>query len=232
MTRFKSWRYAMDHADSSETQVSTIDLQAVDAEQRVNLIRISAIASFYLIHLWHMSVPSLSEGTAGMLGLEAGQSVPAGVHLSVTLLCLGWLMQAFAVHLMIAHRRVSNGLVTAVTVGDFVWLTAILCLSSGPAGPMVSGYFLILMLTGVRFNLRLVRVATVVAAFSYLVLLGVTRWPLGIVEEIGLKTVPRYHQVMILVAIILSGVIVGQIVRHAYLIADAINQSPTTTEGT
>ena len=222
----------MDHADNSETQVSTIDLQAVDAEQRVNLIRISAIASFYLIHLWHVSVPSLSEGTAGMLGLEAGQSVPAGVHLSVTLLCLGWLMQAFAVHLMIAQRRVSNGLVTAVTVGDFAWLTAILCLSSGPAGPMVSGYFLILMLTGVRFNLRLVRVATVVAALSYLVLLGVTRWPFGIVEEIGLKTIPRYHQVMMLVAIILAGVIVGQIVRHAYLIAGAINQSPTTTEGT
>ncbi len=213
--------------ENSETQISTIDLQAIDAEQRVNLIRISAIASFYLIHLWHVSAPSLSEGTAALLGFESGQSVPPNVHICVTVLCLGWLMQAFAVHLMIAQRRVSNLLATATTLGDLGWLTAILCLSSGPGGPMVAGYFLIIMLTGVRFNLRLVRIATVAAAFSYLVLLGVTRWPFGIVEQIGLETVPRYHQLMMLVAIILSGVIVGQIVRHAYLIAEAINQTPT-----
>ena len=216
----------MDSSSNLETKLSTVDLQAVDAEQRVNLVRISAIAGFYLIHLWHVASPSLGDNAAGALGFEAGQSVPASVHLSITILSLGWLMQAFAVHLMIAQRRVSNSLVTAVTLGDFSWLTAILCLSSGPAGPMVAGYFLIIMLSGVRFNLRLVRISTVAAAVSYVVLLGVTRWPFGIVKEIGLESVPRYHQLMMLVAIILSGIIVGQIVRHAYQIGGAISQSP------
>ncbi len=151
----------MDLSGNSDSQIPTIDWQAIDAEQRVNLIRISAIAGFYLIHLWHVASPVLGAATASVLGFEAGNAVPANVHLSVTLLCLGWLMQSFAVHLMIAQRRVSNGLVTAVTLGDLGWLTAILCLSSGPAGPMVAGYFLIIILTGLRFDLRLVRITTV-----------------------------------------------------------------------
>ena len=128
---------------------------------------------------------------------------------------------------MISQHRVPGWVAITTTLGDLGCLTAVLCLSTGPAGPMVAGYFLIIMLSGVRFDLRLVRITTVCAALFYLVLLGVARWPFGIAKEIGLETVPRYHQLMILVAIIFSGVIVGQIVRHAYLIPE----SPQTSDG-
>lgn len=215
----------MDESGNSQQQTSTFDLRLIDAEQRVNWIRISAIACFYLIHLWHVSAPGLNEAIANGIGFDPDQTVSANVHLSVTVLCFGWLMQAFAVHLMIAQRRVSTWFVTATTIGDLAWLTAILGLSSGPAGPLVAGYFLIIMLTGVRFDLRLVRITTVMAMLAYLVLLGIARWPGGIVKEIELETVPRYHQFMILVAIMISGVIIGQVVRHAYLIADSMQLS-------
>jgi hypothetical protein len=221
----------MNESGNAQPQNSTLDLRLIDAEQRVNLIRISAIACFYLIHLWHVSAPGLSETMSNAIGFDADKTVSANVHLAVTVLCFGWLMQAFAVHLMIAQRRMNTWFVTVTTLGDLAWLTAILCLSSGPAGPLVAGYFLIIMLTGLRFDLRLVRITTVVAMMAYLVLLGVARWPFGIVKEIGLETVPRYHQFMILVALLISGVIVGQIVRRAYLIADSM-QLPTNQEGT
>ena len=133
-------------------------------------------------------------------------------------------MVAFIVHFLVDQRKVSDRLTLWSTLADIALLTAILSVSSGPAGPMVAGYFLILMLTGLRFNLRLVRIATVAAAIGYLTVLAVSRWPQGILENNELTTVPRYHQVMILVAIIISGVIMGQIVRHAYAVcADSLS---------
>lgn len=208
-----------------ENQIAIDDWQAVDAERRVNLIRISAITGFYLIHLWHVSASNLGESASAIIGFDVNKPVSSSVHLSVTVLCLGWLMQALAVHLMVAQRRVPEWFVTLGTLGDIVWLTAALCFSSGPGGPMVAGYFLIIMLSGVRFNLRLVRITTVGAILGYLVLLGVARWPVGIIKEIGIETVPRYHQVMVLVAILFSGVIIGQIVRRAWLLPQSSDHS-------
>ncbi|MEQ1906692.1 MAG: hypothetical protein ABL888_21075 [Pirellulaceae bacterium] len=195
----------------------------VAAELRVNLIRIISISAFYLIHLWNYLAPKLGAAVSGFIGLgDVTVSFPR--HIAVTTLCLAWLMVAFIVHFLIDQRKVSDRLTLWSTLADIALLTAILSVSSGPAGPMVAGFFLILMLTGLRFNLRLVRIATVAAAIGYLTVLAVSRWPQGILENNELTTVPRYHQVMILVAIIISGVIMGQIVRHAYAVcADSLS---------
>jgi hypothetical protein len=110
----------------------------------------------------------------------------------------------------------------AVTLGDLAWLTALLTLSTGPRSAMVAGYFLILIATGLRFDLRLVRWSTVAAIVAYLTLLGAAKWPSGLLKDVALESVPRHHQLMVLLALLFSGILIGQIVRHGYAIADEI----------
>jgi hypothetical protein len=63
-------------------------------------------------------------------------------------------------------------------------------------------------------NLPLVRVATCGAMVGYLVLLGYAKWP----ERFGRGTVdvrvPRHEQLMVLAALALAGIMLGQIVRR------------------
>ena len=197
--------------------------RAVDAELRVNTVRILAIAGFYAIHSLHYYAPRLG-ASVDWLGFDSAKSLPESAHLAVTVLALGWLMQAFAVHFMLQQRRAPDWLATATTLGDLVWLTAILTLSTGPGSPMVAGYFLILITTGLRFNLRLVRVSTLATVAAYLLLLGAAKWPRGLLKQVDLETVPRHQQLMIVLALIFSGLLIGQIVRHGYAIADEISQ--------
>lgn len=198
------------------------DWRALDAEARVNLVRIAAIAGFYAVHLLHVYGPDWNSSLTTAIGFDSTTRVANLVHVSVTALVLGWLMQAFGVHFLLQQQRLIVGSITATTLGDLFWLTAILCLSTGPAGPMVAGYFLIIMLAGLRFDLRLVRITTIAAIVSYLVLLGVVKWPIGLMKEIAIESVPRHHQIMIVVALLFAGIITGQTVRHAYAIARRI----------
>jgi hypothetical protein len=87
---------------------------------------------------------------------------------------------------------------------------------------MVAGYFLILIATGLRFDLRLVRRATACSIVAYLVLLGAAKWPRGLLMEVALDSVPRHHQVMVVLALLFAGIFIGQTVRHGYAIADEI----------
>jgi len=192
---------------------------SLDTEQRVNVIRIAAIALFYLVHLWHVSAPRLGETAASIIGFDINQPVSSNVHIVVTILCLGWLMQAFAIHFL-AERELSERAILLTCMADLVWLTSILCCSTGPVGPLVAGYFLIIMLSALRLDLRLIRATTIGAVGGYLVLLGAARWPMGLLKEVNLSTVPRYHQLMTVLALIFAGVIMDRLVRKAYDASD------------
>ena len=206
---------AKSEATTSPTDI--FDLQAIAAERRVNIVRVAAIVVFYLVHFLRVNGPRFSE-LFPSLNLNFGSQVPMVVHVCVSVLCFGWLMQCVLVYQHTNRDRISDWLGVYVTLGDLGWLTALLCMSTGPASPMVSGYFLIIMLTGIRFDLRLTRIATVAAGLSYLFLLGAARWPFGLLREIKLESVSRFHQIVTVVSIVLAGIIVGQIVRHAYQI--------------
>lgn len=214
----------------SPPDLSVFDLQTISAERRVNFLRIAAIAVFYLIHVVRVTVPKFNE-LFPSLAFEMGSTVPHQVHISVSVLCLGWLLQCFLVHYQLNQRVISPYFGIYVTLGDLAWLTALLCLSSGATSAMVAGYLLIIMLAGMRFDLRLIRITTIAAGLCYLFLLGATRWPVGLLKEIELGTVSRFHQVMTLVAIVLSGFIMGQVVRHAYLIGRMAMENLEPHEG-
>src|SRR5262249_57869020 len=83
--------------------------------------------------------------------------------------------------------------------------------AKGPASPLVVGYFLLLALASLRFSLGLIWFATGLSMGSYLVLLGYARWVTSRKEEM---TVPRYYQVLFLIALGLTGIILGQVIRR------------------
>lgn len=213
-----------DTAGWQPSDLPPVEERALQAEIRVNLIRAMAIAGFYLIHLLHVMAPGWGSDTASWIGF--GAVVDPKVHIAVSLLCLGWLMQAFSVHLLVAQRQVGDVFALASTLGDLAWMTAILSFSTGPAGPMVLGYFLIIMLAGLRFNLRLIRVTTVGAIVAYAILLGVARWPAGLIGTLELQTVPRYQQLMVALGLAVAGIIMGQMVRMAW----AFSATPSTSK--
>jgi hypothetical protein len=73
----------------------------------------------------------------------------------------------------------------------------------------VAVYFLILALTTLRFNVALVRFATAGALIGYLVVLGHARW--FATRDVQ---VPRYHEVMVMLSLALTGITLGQAVRR------------------
>lgn len=87
-------------------------------------------------------------------------------------------------------------------------LTCVLCVSNGPRSPLVVAYFLIVALAALRFSLPLVRLATTGSMLGYLAVLGHAKW--FAVRDLR---VPRYHEVMFLLALALTGITIGQVLR-------------------
>ncbi len=201
----------METADSNQQKRSHWLPAAADV--RGNLVRMIAILGFYSIHLLNVYLPSPSESTMRSAVGIPGSTVSNTVHIVVSILVFAWLIQALGIHLAAMTKPFSRRIAMAVIVGDIIWLTAALCFSTGAAGPMVAGYFLIIGLAALRLDLWLIRWATVATTFGYLFVLGATRWPIGLLKEFQIEAVPRYHQLMTIVALGLMGVVIGQVVR-------------------
>lgn len=190
-----------------------------ESEVRVNLIRIAAVGVFYAVHLVHQVAASGNHRIFAVLGLDAGTVLPKPNHVAVTCLALAWVMLALFIHSLLLARRFPRWLMYVSTGGDILLLTGVLALTSGARSPLVAGYFLIVMMAGLRLDLWLVRATAAGTLIGYLVLLGSSRWPVGLAKLNELPTVPRYHQLMVVAALSLSGVVVGQWIRHARRLA-------------
>lgn len=191
--------------------------QQYDAELRVNLVRILSIGVFYLIHLANHSLPRADawlRSTIQLPPLPIDDRLGDSRHYAVTALAFAWLMLALVIHTLLRNRTFPHWLPAVSVAADSLLLTAILLLSSGAASPLVSGYYLIIVMAGLRYDLRLVRGTAICTLAGYLFVLGATRWPMGILEQQPLPTVPRYHQLMMMSAMILLAVTVGQMVRQ------------------
>src|SRR5262249_38374414 len=103
------------------------------------------------------------------------------------------------------------------TCCDVVLLTTILTVADGPRSPLVVGYFLVIVGSALRLQLRLVWCATIGSMAGYLFLLGYARW---FAPESRDLTVPRYQQLIMLVALAMTGIILGQVVRRVRAMAE------------
>jgi hypothetical protein len=75
---------------------------------------------------------------------------------------------------------------------------------------MVVGYFLVIAVASLRFSLRLIWLATAGSALGYLFILGYDRW----YRPGEMPPLPRHEQLIVLVAIGLTGIVLGQVVRR------------------
>lgn len=195
--------------------------QQYEGEARANLLRIIAIGTFYVIHLWNYfsSLGRLPDW--GFLQLAEAGEIDRRFHVMVTLLALAWIAMAAAIHLSLRARVFPGWLPAASTVADVLFLTGVLCISSGPRSPLVVGYFLVIALSALRFSLPLVRIATVSALFGYVGVLGSAKWPtaFGLASEVDF-TVPRFHQLVVLAGLALTGIVVGQVIRRVRRLAE------------
>jgi hypothetical protein len=189
------------------------------AEIRVNVLRICAIAMFYLLHLAG-SWPGNAGSWLSLLQFNQTRELSPQRHLAITVLVGAWVLWSLTVHVLLLDRVFPRRLPVLSICLDSLFLTAVLICGSGAASPLVCGYFLIVMMAGLRLNLSWVRLATGCCVLGYLVVLGCSRWPQGFLLQDPLPTVPRYHQIMVCLAIVISGVIVGQMVRHVRQIAE------------
>lgn len=181
--------------------------QEYEGEGRTNLLRVVAIAAFYLVEL------------ANYHGIDLGiVQIPRvrdrHFHLAVTALAVAWTMVGLAVHTCLRRQFFPAALKFVSTGCDLALLTCVLIVAEGPRSPLVSAYFLVIALATLRFSQRLVRFATAGAMAGYLTLLGYAAW--FATRDIR---VPRYHEAIVLLALALTGITLGQTIRRVRAIA-------------
>ncbi|MCX5797078.1 MAG: hypothetical protein NTY77_16420 [Elusimicrobia bacterium] len=182
--------------------------QEYEGESRANLLRICAIAAFYAVELVNyrgLDLPGLH--------MPRVAGVDWSFHLAMTVLAGAWALTGWAV-LVLLRARVFPGLLKfASTACDLAYLTAILLIADGPRSPLAVAYFPLLALAGLRFDLALVRFATIGAGLGYAVLLMHSAWlrPATLV--------PRYFAVTFILALGFTGIWLGQIIRRTRALA-------------
>jgi hypothetical protein len=185
--------------------------QQLDGEYRANYLRILSVVGFYLVHLIQHYRP--------WGWMDDGLPASRNFHLAVTVIAAVWLLMAFAIELSLRQHLFPKGMMYLTTGMDFILLTAAVCLGNGQASPLVLGYLLIIVMSGTRFSLPLVQCATCSALFAYLFLMTVGKWP-ALMGGRQIETIPRYAQLMTLLAIGIAGIIVGQLIRRFRVMAD------------
>jgi hypothetical protein len=183
--------------------------QEFASESRVNLIRVVAIGVFYSIQLYQFNFATIAEPQ-----LDAATRF----HNQATLLSTAWFAMAIAIWFCLTIRWIPGYLKYITTLGDLILLTAVLSIGAGASSPLTYVYFPIVVLAGLRFDLWLVRVSTVVACICYVGLLALASPDWYGSPEISLQNVSRTTQLIFLTALILTGVTLGQIARRAQVL--------------
>lgn len=170
--------------------------QEFEGESRANLLRVAGIAFFYLVELLNRA------------------NVPPPFHSAVTALAAAWLLTAWAVFVCLKRRVFPFAMKYLSTGADLLLFTCLLLLADGPRSPLVAGYFFILCLAALRFSVPLVRFATAGAVISYVVVFRQALWMRPSVA------VTRTSELIVLLALVLCGVTLGQILRRVRAFAE------------
>jgi hypothetical protein len=177
--------------------------QEYGGEARANLLRLAAVAAFYAIELINYYGVDL-----GFIQLPKVSD--AAFHRTVTAIAAAWGLLGVGVHVWLRMHLMPEALKYVATGLDAVLLTLLLMVADGPRSPLVAGFFLIPAAATLRFRLRLVWFATVAAMLGYVWLLGWAIW----IQSVRDVRVPRYHELIFLTALAMSGIIQGQVIRR------------------
>jgi len=184
-----------------------------EGEGRANLLRLIGITAFYAVEL--VNYYGLNVGI-----IQMPVVVNRAFHLAVTVLVVAWAMLCVSVLHCRRQGILPFWLKFVATGADLLLLTTILALADGPRSPIVVAYFLVICLASLRFSLRLIWFATGGAIAGYLFLLGFARWGSIPGWEKPDMTLPRYSQLIFVLALLLTGIVLGQVIRRVRCLAD------------
>lgn len=174
--------------------------QEYAGERRANLLRTIAIGAFYAVQLINFYV--FEDGSEGALVF----------HKAVTSLAVAWALVALCITLCLRNRVFPASLKFLSTACDIALLTALALASEAKANsPLVYVYFVIVLLAGLRFSLPLVWCATIGSMLAYLALVGMSD-PTWFDADHAIRPV---EQLIVHLSLALTGILLGQIVRHA-----------------
>lgn len=180
--------------------------QEYRSEEIVNILRMVCIIIFYLVEL--INFHGLKVGP-----VEFNKVVNLEFHKWVSLLAYSW--GGLAVGIFFSLRRgIFPAFFKYLTTGmDLVLLTALLLLAEGAKSPLIVCFFLVILLSGIRMNLYLVRFSALGAILSYWFLNEYSRWR-------DLPLPPPFHLLIFTSALALAGIILGQLVRQIRSISE------------
>jgi hypothetical protein len=187
-------------------------LEGWAGEVRVNVIRLAAIVAFYGHHLINAFL------------LSDDPRIRGRYHAAVTAAVLAWGALVLLLHACLSRRWVPPGLKYFATTVDLVLITSMLALTGdGPKSPLVVLYFLVIAAAPLRLSMGLAYMATLGAIAGYLFLLGhYAYWLVGYENyyaDAALR-IPRTHQVVMVLALGVAGIVSGQVVRQARRVAE------------
>jgi hypothetical protein len=185
--------------------------QEYEGEARANLLRTIGIGAFYIIELMNHGVQ--------IGAMQLPQVVDDRFHQAMTALAVAWTMVALLTLVCLRTHVFPAALKFATTACDVALLTAVLIIAEGPRSPLVVGYFLIIALAALRLSLRLVWLGTIGSLAGYVFLLGYVKF-YATAEHAATMSVPRYYQLIVLVALALEGIILGQVIRRVRAMAE------------
>lgn len=162
-------------------------------ERKINLVRLAAIAVFFLNELFNFHV----------LGV-----VEPRLHMRAVRLLLGWEVYAAAAWYLVSRRGVYARWMKYVSTGtDALFLTLILVLVEGNNGPLVPMYYVLIVLSALRYSRRAIFAAAGFSAAGYA---AVWYYSFG---NPRLVPISAYVAVLQMLIMALMGVFAGYVVR-------------------
>jgi serine/threonine protein kinase len=125
--------------------------------------------------LAHLVALGLAAGINQVGFLIGGDSESPGVHLRVMSILAGWMVLSVVCQWLLRGDRVQGAVRFGWCAADAGLLTAVLAQNSVPPGPILVGYPLLIVASGLFFRVRLVWFMTLSCVVGYAVLLGVRR---------------------------------------------------------
>ena len=160
-------------------------------------------------------------------GIGGGEESCAALHRSATAVAVAWTLLSVGVLLCLRRRIFPPTLKYVSTALDIILLTCLALAVAGPTGgtasPPVFIYFLIIVLAALRFNLRLVWMATLGSMAGYMTFVGAADLQASGKWFDEHHAVPVIEQLMMLLALGLTGVVVGQIIRRVRAVPEELN---------
>lgn len=179
-------------------------LESWAGELRLNLIRLVSIAGFYGYHLLDSYV------------LRDDPTLRGQYHTLVSVVTFAWAVGALTLQLYLLNRWVPAALQYVATAWDLVMITALLIIGRDPGSLLAVLYVLVVAAAALRLSLPLIYAATFGAMGGFMLFHGYIRFWL---ERPIDQRLPQSQQVIFVLALGVTGLLAGQVVRQARRLA-------------